>query len=267
MRRVRCRPSSTNSTAAATCPGVASSPCPSRSSTLDRPGTGPTWASRSAPGTSLAGLDDGALGEEVREAGEVEARQARAVRLGDGEAQQVRQHVALATLLAHLELDLAEEGGHDGGDVADPRDGIRLPGAGGPAERGAGHALGPRDGEPRGHTRALVDGRRLTQPAREARHDLEEVLGHVGDERGLLSDEGDLVADLGRVVRADLGTEAVLERRDDAAAVRVVLRVGRRDEQDVERQAQRVAADLDVALLEHVEEGDLDALGEVGQAR
>ena len=71
--------------------------------------------------------------------------------------------------------------------------------------------------------------------------------------------------DLGRVVRADLGAETVLERRDDAAAVGVVLGVGRRDEQQVERQPQRVAADLDVALLEHVEERDLDALGEVGQ--
>ena len=33
----------------------------------------------------------------------------------------------------------------------------------------------------------------------------------------------------------------------------------------VERQADLVAADLDVALLEHVEQADLDALGEVGQ--
>ena len=33
----------------------------------------------------------------------------------------------------------------------------------------------------------------------------------------------------------------------------------------VERQADLVAADLHVALLEHVEQADLDALGEVGQ--
>ena len=74
-----------------------------------------------------------------------------------------------------------------------------------------------------------------------------------------------LELDLERVVRADLRAEAVLERRDDAAAVRVVLRVRRRDEHDVERQADLVAADLHVALLEHVEQADLDALGEVGQ--
>jgi hypothetical protein len=67
-------------------------------------------------------------------------------------------------------------------------------------------------------------------------------------------------------VGADLGAEAVLERRDDPAAVGVVLGVRGRDEQQVERQAQRVAADLDVALLQHVEQRDLDALGEVGSS-
>ena len=68
-----------------------------------------------------------------------------------------------------------------------------------------------------------------------------------------------------RVVGADLGAVAVLERRDDAAAVRVVLRVGGGDDQHVERQADAVAADLDVALFHDVEQADLDALGEVGQ--
>ena len=64
---------------------------------------------------------------------------------------------------------------------------------------------------------------------------------------------------------ADLGAEAVLERGDDAAAVGVVLGVGAGHQQQVERQPQRVAADLDVALLQHVEQRDLDPLGEVGQ--
>ena len=82
---------------------------------------------------------------------------------------------------------------------------------------------------------------------------------------GLLGDDRDLGLDVERVVRADLGAEAVLQRRDQPAAVRVVLGVGRGDEQDVEREADLVAADLDVALLEHVQQADLDALGEVGQ--
>ncbi len=81
----------------------------------------------------------------------------------------------------------------------------------------------------------------------------------------LLVDDADLGLELQRVVRADLGAEPVLERGDDAAAVGVVLGVGAGHDQHVERQPQRVAADLDVALLHHVEHRHLDALGEVGQ--
>ena len=49
------------------------------------------------------------------------------------------------------------------------------------------------------------------------------------------------------------------------APVGVVLGVGRGHQQHVEGQADAVAPDLDVALLEHVEQADLDALGQVGQ--
>ena len=66
-------------------------------------------------------------------------------------------------------------------------------------------------------------------------------------------------------MRADLRAEAVLERRDDAPAVGVVLGVGAGHHEEVERQPDLVAADLDVALLHDVEEADLDALGQVGQ--
>ncbi len=66
-------------------------------------------------------------------------------------------------------------------------------------------------------------------------------------------------------MRADLRTEAVLERRDDPPATGVVLGVRAGHDEEVERQAQREAAHLDVALLEDVEEADLDALGQVGQ--
>ena len=85
-----------------------------------------------------------------------------------------------------------------------------------------------------------------------------------GDVR-LLVQQPDLVGELERVVGAHLGAEAVLERRDDPAAVGVVLGVGAGHEQQVQRQPHAVAADLDVALLEHVEQRHLDALGQVGQ--
>ena len=115
------------------------------------------------------------------------------------------------------------------------------------------------------HAGALVDGRGLAQRAGEAGQDLDQVVGHLGDQVGLLADHRDLVLELDRVVGADLGAEAVLERRDDAAAVGVVLRVGAGHDEHVERQPQHVAADLDVALLHHVEHRHLDPLGEVGQ--
>ena len=81
----------------------------------------------------------------------------------------------------------------------------------------------------------------------------------------LLADDRQLVVERPRVVRPDLRPEAVLERRDDPAAARVVLGVGAGDDEEVERQADREAADLDVALLEDVEQADLDPLGEVRQ--
>ena len=87
----------------------------------------------------------------------------------------------------------------------------------------------------------------------------------VGEARLLLLHDRDLVLERARVVRPDLRPEPVLERRDDPAAAGVVLGVGAGDDEQVERQADREAADLDVALLEDVEQADLDALGEVGQ--
>ncbi len=109
-----------------------------------------------------------------------------------------------------------------------------------------------------------IDGR-LTQMPDEPGDDLQQVVADLGDEIGFLADQVDLGVDLQRVVRAHLGAEAVLERRDDAAAVRVVLGVRGRDEEYVERQPQRVAADLDVALLHHVQQRDLNAFGQVRQ--
>src|SRR5260370_29638646 len=74
-----------------------------------------------------------------------------------------------------------------------------------------------------------------------------------------------LFADAQRVVGADLRAEAVLERRDDAAARRVVLGVGAGDHEEVEGKAHAISADLHVLLFHDVEQPDLDALREVGQ--
>ena len=136
---------------------------------------------------------------------------------------------------------------------------------GGAVSRRCGHRLGGGDREPRRHPRALVDRPRLAQVAGETGEDLHQVDGHFGGEVGLLVDDAHLGVELQRVMRADLGAEAVLQRRDDAAAVRVVLRVGAGHDEHIQRQPQRVAADLDVALLHHIQHRDLDPLGQVGQ--
>ena len=132
-------------------------------------------------------------------------------------------------------------------------------------ERSGGDSLGAGDRETGRDAGALIHRGGFAQVTGEAGQDLDEVLGHLGGQIGLLGDDGHLVVEGARVVRADLGAEAVLERSDDPAAVGVILRVGAGDDEDVERQAEHVAADLDVALLHHVEHRHLDALGQVGQ--
>ena len=66
-------------------------------------------------------------------------------------------------------------------------------------------------------------------------------------------------------MRADLRTEAVLQRRDDAAAVGVVLGVRRREEHNVEREPHLEPSNLDIALFEHVEQTHLDSLRQIGE--
>ncbi len=66
-------------------------------------------------------------------------------------------------------------------------------------------------------------------------------------------------------MRPDLRAEAILERRDDPPAVRVVLRVGAGDHVDIDRQAQLESADLHIALFDEVQQADLDPFGEIGQ--
>jgi len=48
--------------------------------------------------------------------------------------------------------------------------------------------------------------------------------------------------------------------------MRVVVGVRRRDEEQVERQADPVSADLHVALFQDVEQGDLDRSGRSGSS-
>ncbi len=201
----------------------------------------------------------------VHESGRVDAAQVRAPRLGDRRAQQMLEDRALAALLAGLELDLAAQHVDRGLEVDRSRHADLLVLARRAVQGGRGDRLRAGDREPGRYAGALIDGIRFAKVAREPCQHLEQMGGHLGDEVGLLADDGDLLLDRLRVVGADLGAEPVLQRCDDAPAVRVVLGVGGRDDEHVQVETQQVAADLDVALLHHVQERHLNALGEVGQ--
>ena len=70
---------------------------------------------------------------------------------------------------------------------------------------------------------------------------------------------------VGRIVRADFRSNAVLERRDDLAARRVVFRIGGEHHQQIQRQPHGIAFDLDVAFLKDVEQPHLDLARQIRQ--
>src|SRR5581483_4494459 len=127
------------------------------------------------------------------------------------------------------------------------------------------------DRDAHAHARALADVGALARQVGQLGDHLGHVEGHpdlvaVGREgEALLLHDRDLMLERLGVVGADLRPEAVLERGDDAPAVRVVLGVRAGDDEQVERQADLVAADLDIALFHDVQQAHLDALGQVGQ--
>src|SRR6266700_260774 len=64
-------------------------------------------------------------------------------------------------------------------------------------------------------------------------------------------------------MRSNLRADAVFQRCNDFSARGVILGIGSENEEHVEGQAQRIAFNLNVALLHDVEEADLDFSGEV----
>ena len=270
-RRDRWSPSSANSSALAATPGLSSS-TPRRASSLASPGRSPN-----APSSSLAGVRSEVssrrtLRRTARGAPRSRTREPASEHLELGGPQRACQDLGLAPLLDRVELDpalrrhRAPRTGRRRGARPPARPCARPGGPRPPAER-----LEVPDRVPHAHAAAVVHVRRSPELRREGGDDLRHEDGNADRDVPApatatscsmirISSASDL-----RVVRAHLGPEPVLERRDDAAAVRVVVGVRGRDEQQVERQPDPVAADLDVALLQDVEQRDLDPLGQVGE--
>ena len=118
---------------------------------------------------------------------------------------------------------------------------------------------------------ALVDALIFAREKRDLLDDFANVVRHGEFAAGVALDprflrgDGHAFFDGGGIVRANFAADAILERRDDLSARRVVLRIRGEDQQHVERQANRVALNLDVAFLHDVEQADLNFAGEIGQ--
>ena len=132
------------------------------------------------------------------------------------------------------------------------------------------HQLHGGDGQALAHAAALVHFLVFARGEGHLLHNLAHVLRNF-DRRlaalgpSLLRGDGDALFQRLRIVRANLRADAVLERRDDFAARRVVLRIGAEDQRHIQLHAHRIAFDLHVALLHDVEQRHLNFAGKVGQ--
>ena len=267
-----------NSTAEATtlgssAPSVTSN-APSRRIASCSPGISRIQATYSRDGTRLAGLDDESILEGEDHVVEIVDRHSPAERRVERLRDEPLDDALLGRLVAdRFQLDLADRRGDDRAQVRDARRGDRLSQPDGSPKGGGLEDLGVGDRDPDADARSLAD---LRRPSGEVGQLGEQLLHERRDgDRGLalaglealllLVDDRELVLERPRVVRPGLRPEAILERRDDPAPARVVLGIGRCDDEEVERQPDLEAADLDVALLEDVEQADLDPLGEVRQ--
>ena len=189
----------------------------------------------------------------------------------NGSLDELVDDLLFLALFDRLELDLAGECWDNVGQVAHPRHDVLLTDADRAPQSVCEEALVVGDRCSDGDARALVDIWAAPGKPRDLDDDLLHIVGYrdgvvvVGELGALLVHNADFVDGALRVVCPDLRAEAVPQRRDDAAAVGVVLWVRARDQEDVQLQAHTVAADLDVTLLHDVEETNLDAFREVGQ--
>src|SRR6266496_3543680 len=176
-----------------------------------------------------------------------------------GPLDQLLDDLLLAGISNRLQLDLAAGRRQQRRQVAHARRHLALAVADRTAQGVGLEALEVADRDADADARALRDVRAAAGEVGNLGDDLLHVGRHDGLELSgpevapLLLHDVDLVRDRLRVVGPNLRTEAVLQRRDDPATIGVVLGVGARHHEQVQIQADLVAANLNVALLHDVE--------------
>ena len=169
-----------------------------------------------------------------------------------------------------LQFQFARDGGQGGVDVADARD------------NGLSALRKARRSALEITFSSAEMGRRWLTPERLSIFCLREPKGHpfnhfadvpgnvqfkpVTQSPGFLRGDRDAFFESRRVVCANLRADAVFEWRDDLAARCVVFRVGGEDQRHIERQADRIALNLNVAFLHDVEQlPTWNFTGQIGQ--
>src|ERR1700676_136754 len=190
----------------------------------------------------------------------------------DGGADKLaRDGVGAFELAFVLEFDLAGDGGKRGVNVGDTRDAVRFTQAGGALFGAADHTFEGGDRQTLADARALVDALVFARLEGDFLDYFAEIGRHIDLVHGVAAGPGFLRSDghaffEGRgVMSANLSADAVFERSDDFSARGVVVWIRGENQQNVERQTQRVTLNLNVAFLHDVEQADLDFPGEIGK--
>ncbi len=127
-----------------------------------------------------------------------------------------------------------------------------------------------RNRKPLAHARTLVDFLVLASGEGDALDHLLHILRNVqlvaiAPGPRLLRSNRDAFVERSGIVRANLRTNAIFQRRDDLSTRRIVLRIGAEYKGDIKGQAHRISLNLHIAFLHDVEQTHLNLAGEIGQ--
>src|SRR5712664_3197767 len=217
-------------------------------------------------------LEFAAQFEPLNDGLEIDVGEMLAEDAADGGANELAGDGVRAFELAFVfELHFSGDGGERSIDIGDAGDDGFFAGAGGAMLGAADEAFQSGDGETLADSGTAVHALVFARLERNFFDDLAQVmrdfdfLAGVAGDPGFLRGNGHAFFDAGGVVRANFGADAVFQWCDDFSAGGIVFGIGGEDEEHVERKAEGIALNLDVALLHDVEEADLNFSGEVGE--